>query len=348
MAAALADSINSLTQYLPVELLEGILKYLSPSDLYSFMHSCKSHQVFVFSLLNIFSHYYRQNLPDSFSKNVWNLYLNLKYNYPVGQIQKFKELKFTRVLSAFNYASSNKYELLYNKCMQNTDGRAIIEPSDSPISEIKLRYGLMYTFFNSNIYISFNCNIDYQILRLINSLNTMQFLFFMTVYKNFPDIILPIKLTSYQLINVFRNVNLVHANKFLQMLQHISYLGGRTDNVIIIMNDLGDAGYYKYLMSLFFGFTEEDAYYYARQSSFTRTKEHFITFKALVPIIGYKFAKHFIIDIMYNLDQCPHFLSVVSRYYTLGYVCLRKCEKLLENPSEENMGKLKAKRRRLE
>ncbi len=359
MAAAEAGSINGLTNFLPREILEGILIYLNPSDLYSFMYSCKEHKSFVLSLLNMFANHYSQHFPDVFSKNIWHLYLNLRYNHPIMYVQKMKEIRFTRILSAFNFASTNKYELFYDKFMQKYIERGIqtIVPIDIPISEIKLRYGLMYTFFNLSIYkiernsILNQHEVDHQILTLVNKLTTLQFSFFMLIFKNYPSILNLItnRYGVFDLLELLKNPTNARFNEIIRYFNLAISLGGTIDNIININTHHGTIGCNRYINSLNYGFTEQDAHKFATNPIMGRTTfEQLKTFKALVPIIGYKFSKYFIIDVPYNLDQYPHFLSVVSRYYSMGYVCVHKCAKLLADPSEENMGKLKAKRRRLE
>jgi hypothetical protein len=358
MTAALADSINDLNHYLPVEILEVILVLLNPSDLYSFMYSCKGHQSFVLSLLNMFARYYSQNLSNHFCKNIWNLYLNLKYNHQAEQIQRLKELRFIHVLSAYNYASTDKYEQFFRARMQKyvESGRRIIETCNVPLSEIKLRYGLMHTFFNINL----NNNekktgfskdeVIHQMLILINTLTSIQFSFLILLFKNYPDIqgFITKSYGAFHLIKLFEITPYTNFNEIIGILDMTKSTGGSIMNAISIYTLYGARGYNKYIYALKFGFTEEDAHDFGINPAMRTTIEQLKTFKALIPIIGYKFAKYFIIDIPYNIDNHPHFLSVVSRYYSMGYVCVHKCAKLLRDPSEENMGKLKAKRRRLE
>ncbi len=359
MAAASAGSINGLTNYLPLEILEYILIHLNPSDLYSFMYSCKAHKELVISLLNIFTKHYSQNLPDFFSKNVWIMYSKLKYNHPDRYIPKMKAIRFKQILNAFNFASTNKYELIYDKCTRKhiESGRTPVMPYYVRISEIKLRYGLMYTFFNLNIYKSGERTVlsqdefDHQLLTLVNRLSSIQFLFFMTILKNCPSIINLIT-TRYgvcDLMEFLKRPSEARFNEIKKFFNLTIIYGGIFENLISVYTHHGNQGCLRYIYALMYGFTERDAHSFATNRRLIGTTiEQLQTFKALIPIIGYKFAKHFIIDVPYNLEQYPHFLPVVSKYYLMGYVCVHKCAKLLADPSEENMGKLKAKRRRLE
>ena len=367
MAAALAESINDLTHHLPVEVLEYTLLFLEPSDLYNFMYSCKGHKKCVLSSYNIFARNYFQNIPDPLAQYVWYLFLNFKHNYPIEYVQKMKQNEFKRILSAFNYASTNRYELFYNNCIERhilfpenrligiTTNTSISDVPTISISEIKLRYALMNTFFNINInYIEQNHmrnNILLgQVFKLIKSLTSIQFSFFMLIFKKYPSILNSITLGYgvLYLIDFLKDTTKPRFDKINRFFNLVISYGGELEHAVILDTCFGPSGCNKYINTLCFGFTEQDAYDFARNRVIHRTLDQFIIFKALIPIIGYKFAKYFIIDIQYDIDNSPHFLSVVSKYYSMGYICVHRCKKLLENPSEENMGKLKAKRRRLE
>jgi hypothetical protein len=367
MAAALAESINNLTYHLPVELVEYTLLFLQPSDLYSFMYSCKRHKNLVLSLYKTFARNYSQNIPDPLSQYVWYLFLNFEHNYPIEYVQKMKQNEFKRILSAFNYASTNRYELFYNNCIE----RHILFPENRligitgitgvtsdvqtiPISEIKLRYALMNTFFNINIhYVEQNAmrnNILLgQVFKLIKSLTSIQFSFFMLIFKKYPSILNSITLGYgvLYLIDFLKDTTKPRFDIIIRFFNIVISHGGKLEHAVIL-DTCGPSSCNRYINTLCFGLTEADAYDFARNRVISRTIEQLITFKALIPIIGYKFAKYFIIDIQYDINNSPHFLSVVSKYYSMGYICVHRCKKLLENPSEENLSKLKAKRRRLE
>jgi hypothetical protein len=359
MAAALAESINNLTQYLPVELVEYTLLFLQPSDLYSFMYSCKGHKTLVLSLFNIFAQNYSKTIPGFLSQFAWHVCLKSKDDYPIEYVQ----IEFTRIISAFNYASTNRYELFYNNCIE----RHILFPENRlagitgigdvqiiPISEIKLRYGLMNTFFNINIhYIENNTMKNHillqQVFKLIKTLTTKQFSFFMLIFKKYPSIINSIT-RGYgvlYLIDFLKDTSQPRCDIIVRFFNKVISHGGKLEHAVIL-DTYGHSSCNIYINTLCFGLNEPDAYSFAQNRVINRTMEQLITFKALIPIIGYRFAKYFIIDIQYDINNSPHFLSIVSKYYSMGYICVHRCKKLLENPSEENMGKLKAKRRRLE
>jgi hypothetical protein len=93
-----------------------------------------------------------------------------------------------------------------------------------------------------------------------------------------------------------------------------------------------------YINALEVGVNEKDAYFYA-YVRIDISLNVLLTFKALVPIIGYTFAKFFIIDQMNLLDieRVPHFLKITSKLYSHGYNNIDKCIMLINYPSNENI-----------
>jgi hypothetical protein len=69
------------------------------------------------------------------------------------------------------------------------------------------------------------------------------------------------------------------------------------------------------------GLKEKDAFYYTIKMPWKYSVESLLTFKSLVPIVGYDYAKMFLLDLRYNLDDYPYFVQVASKmnshkYYT--------------------------------
>ncbi len=105
----------------------------------------------------------------------------------------------------------------------------------------------------------------------------------------------------------------------------ISY-GGTPENILyFIINDRIQS----YASLLMNGVKDEDAHYYNYESNYfvfgIIPMDVILTFRALVPIVGYYYAHNFILNRRYNLDNYPFFLEIASQMNSRNYFCIDKC-----------------------
>ena len=106
----------------------------------------------------------------------------------------------------------------------------------------------------------------------------------------------------------------------------ISY-GGKPENILyFIINDRIQS----YASLLMNGVKDEDAFYY--NYDFDYYSEFYIipmdvilTFRALVPIVGYYYANNFILNKRYNLDDYPFFVEIASQMNSRNFFHIDKC-----------------------
>ena len=60
-------------------------------------------------------------------------------------------------------------------------------------------------------------------------------------------------------------------------------------------------------------------------------RERLLTFKSLVPIVGYDYAKHFVLDQKYSFQEYPHFIKSASYLNEKNFIDFRVCMLLSRN-----------------
>ena len=142
------------------------------------------------------------------------------------------------------------------------------------------------------------------------------------IILNEPSVLTELKHHTLMGINYFFNNNpSLDINKYLHIINHVKNVGGRPGRTLVHLtyNRLRI-----YMSSLMCGVKEKDADWFA--SSRTELPEHLLlTFKALYPVVGYFYAKYFILECPYYLDKLPSLIEVASKLNSQNILNIKKC-----------------------
>ncbi len=314
-------SVNA--SYLPIEIMIKMLMFLTPYELYKFMISCKSHYVLVMIHSNYFAKNFYRTISYGNGNYPWYLYFHSHLRNSTISNEKFKCIQFRKLLVVHNYASTSHFDEKYDNL-----SRMISNNEDYPginLYECKLRYGLMRMFANSNP------DTENNILVLCKYVDIDKFSMVFSIMNNYRDILTEISFAyAIGIVNYFNDTQNINYETIIRVITTAVTLGGNAAQALMLIT-CDKHGVY--LIALACGVNVEDAYLYAISD------EHvpfniFYNFKAVLPLIGYSYAKYFCLDNNTNLNEIPHFLSVVNQLYTNGFECIDKCKALLKNPSQ--------------
>jgi hypothetical protein len=314
---------------LPFEIWEIILLYLNPIDLYNLMISNKK----IFKIVLLSRNTIVKNLKKShFLEEIFLLHMNFFYVY---KLELLNRIKFIHIMNLYysTHTHSEKFDYIYNNSNQiilaDTINNIMYDNYNyyiclnHPVSlnETKIRFGILSTFYKGNI------KLNGSVMAFIKYARSLTFYRLSSLIFIFPTIINYINIQNINRINDFFNTKWdTHKfifNKLIDLINYAIFCNGKPDNTLKhIINDKIQL----YVEPLMCGIKEKDADYYA-SSRKVILPELLLTFKALIPIVGYDYAKHFIIDRRINLDEYPYFLEVASKLNSNNCISFEKCSK---------------------
>jgi hypothetical protein len=309
---------------LPSEIWEMVLMYLSPIDLYNFMYCNKTFLKIVLSHVG------------SLSLHLKNTFRNIEDKIPFAIRPSASSLlkervKFICIMNIFKFANSNSFEHHYNdnQAIKNSidptstlrnymqimiDAGVIQQPNS--LYNTSIRYALLKVFYPEDF------NIDGNLLYFVKFTNSHLFYKLFVIILNEPAILPALNHSNLKTINYFFiNNPTFNVDRYLQIINHVKSLGGLPGRILahLAYNRLRI-----YAGSLICGLQEKDANWFA--SSRTELPEDLLlTFKALYPIVGYYYAKYFILSVPHNLDTLPYFVQVASTLNANNIFDIDKC-----------------------
>jgi hypothetical protein len=308
---------------LPIEVWQMVLLYLSPDDLYNFMFCNKTFLRIVLSDV------------DSLSLNFINTLHDPEHTFVFKGIGNYNSrleanVKFIYIMKIFKFANSNVFEQTYknnniilssasNNRIEFDHAKYVIENTQSvTLYNASIRYGLLKVFYPEEF------NIDSSSLFLIKfaEINTFHKLFL--ILLQLPSVLSELNYDNLTFIHNFFSRWQVSftVEKCIFMIKYVSNFGGHPGKAL---NHLSYNRYKIYLDSLICGVQEPHANWYA-SSRTSLAPDLLLTFKSLVPIVGYFYAKYFILDRMYNLDDLPYFVEVASKLNSHNIFSIDKCK----------------------
>jgi hypothetical protein len=317
---------------LPTEVWEMILEYLSPTDIYNLMFSNK-----VFFKI-VLTHANSLSLKFSNTLNIPELRLLFRMNknkYNIDNIV-IERVNFISIMNILNFANSNVFNNIYydnNIILEGLMNTKLywacqiphinysLTNDDEKLSRVSLyqasiRYGLLKVY-------CYEIKITFQYLLFIRyaSFTTFNYMYLFLqnpLYSSFLSVF-----NTHQYIIAINNFFSTYNNhatisNIIKTIEMIQNVGGKRDTTFKFIMFNTCRFYYDLLIH---GVKEEDA---STLSSYTRvpcTLEVLLTFKALVPIVGYYYAHDFLLVNRYNLEEYPYFVQVASKmnshkYYT--------------------------------
>jgi hypothetical protein len=331
--------IQSELEYyeLPFEMWRVVFEYLKPVDLYNFMWSNK---VFL-KLVLAESEYITSNYSKTLNiDDIIILKLSKMITTNITDINLFKKIKFIHLINIFKYVSTDNYNELYNSCPQIIRNQStsdeelqninnVIIPTvlvSKEMYECKKRYALFYTY--SHDILTTN---NESVMLMIRYLKNNAFYNLFCLITDVPSIISSIHYNSLPSINVFftsiwPNINFT-VNDFINIVKIALYYGAEGPDIfqMIICNR-----FKSFIKALAVGVKRHDAYTIISKNNIT--DDNLINFKAFLPIVGYEYAKHFIIEHPLDLEEHPHFIQVASKLNSVGYISYDECKVLAKYP----------------
>ncbi len=325
----------------PSEIWEHILVYLNPIDIRNLMYTNKT----FFKIVLMHSKSLTLKLKGKASTPEESVLFSINYynNDSINNIINNRVI-FINLMNIIYFAHTRAFEKIYNdnNIMPIGAQYALVNIAlEQPISlyNASIRYGLIKAFSSDDIKMNSN------ILFLVKYMPCTTFNYLYPILLVFPSVISICTPFKYLRINNFFAGRLIfhEQNKLKQnlntktVLNHIRkavYYGGNPENVLYILHSF-DYSFENYIIALMCGVEEQLAYKYSYHS---HTPNLFLTFKALVPIVGYNYAKMFILEDRYTFDEYPYFLEVASKMNSHNILDYQKC--LLFSKTSGNVDKL--------
>jgi hypothetical protein len=293
---------------IPIEMWQNVLEYMSPSDLYNLMITNKTFFKIVLTHSKSLSYKFSKTLFRTIERNLF--WLNrIKYNNIL--IEKFN---FITIMNIYNFAVSNSFHNQYN------DFVIILKEQKHPIVyyditsyklmsvslyQASIRYGILKMFYKGDF------KLDASSMIFIKFINSFIFQIIFAIIWEFPSILSIFTLDNYQIFNNYfsypQNISNKNYNNIINYINNICNIGGLPEKAFyyLVHNKFKEYG-----NLLICGVKEEDI----SKIIFTSFEnEKLLIFKALVPIVGYYYAKDFILDKRCNIDDYPYFLQVASK-----------------------------------
>ncbi len=309
---------------IPSEIWQMVLTFLSPIDLYNFMYCNKTF------LKIILSH--SDSLTLHFKKTFSNIEEKLPFAIKPRSSSVLEDrVKFICIMNIFKFASSNAFDNHYknNLAIKNSidpastlrnyvqvmiDGGIIPQPKT--LYNTSIRYALLKVFCPKDF------KIDGNLLYFVKFADSVVFNKLLVIILNEPLVLPGLNHHNLSTINYFFiNNPSFDVDKYLHIINYVKMLGGRPERTLphLTYNRLRI-----YIGALVCGVKEKDADWYA--SSRTELPEDLLlTFKALYPIVGYYYARYFILSIPHNLDELPYFVQVASTLNANNIFDIDKC-----------------------
>ena len=309
---------------LPSEVWQIILEHLMPTDLYNLMSSNKTFLKIVLEHSDYLLPKLLHILPNNENHFISRLDIFDDNNY------LWKKIKFINLLNIFNFGNSfvllkyynNKYILSDCIFTLNYDYDYYNHMADylEPVSlyTANIRYGLFKTFYNGEF------EISPEIITLIKYANNKIFEKLFLIIIHVPSFLSIVNIKTISSINNFLIIdeNRLTIEEIINIFKSCVFYGGNLDRMFYLINF---NNHYKYINALMCGLKEKDAFYYTIKIQWKYSVESLLTFKSLVPIVGYDYAKIFLLDLRYNLDDYPYFVQVASLMNSRNYFCIDKC-----------------------
>ncbi len=329
--------MSSYNNYkLPSEVWYLILEHLSPQDLYNFMYSNKIFLKIVLSNANALSLNFKKTLSTYEEK--WLFHYGISNN----QSALINNVKFMSAMSIINFTNIDTFDIIYNNNnilagsnkLNNGLSREIAAQIINATQVIslynaKIRYGLLKTFFQDKFKIN---PLMFYIIKFANS--EILYNMFIIMMK-FPELIDTLHINNMKRINFFFHnqykTNKLTIEKVVEMIAYACHFDGKSDNALIHLANPIRNSYQLYIELLICGVKEIDANCYARTRYIE--PEQLLTFKALVPIIGYYYANAFYLGGPYaiylerplDFEEYPYFVEVASKMNSLNIFCIEQC-----------------------
>jgi hypothetical protein len=192
---------------------------------------------------------------------------------------------------------------MYNAFRKNGLNRQV-----SNIAEVCIRNKILKTFYKGEL----KHDISFQVL--ISCINTECFGIIFTLLQKYPSIISIFKYINHSTFEHYVNVrkqkkdtnNDIYNSLFL-FINHAIDIGGTPLKAF----DYGISQWSKYYLALLScGVKEKDI----EEHIYTPIEPNkLLEFKTLIPIVGYYYAKDFILERKCNIDEYPYFLQVASK-----------------------------------
>ncbi len=313
---------NDYYYELPPEIWQMVLLYMSPIDLHNFMFCNKTFLKIVLSHVHSLSFNFIYRLPDPEQNYLF------KVNYTCNSRLE-ENVTFISLMNCFKFASSSVLERIYN------DNRIMLSSAKDNTFEL---YHLQYLIDASQPVTLYNASIRYALLKhfypgelkmnettfyLIKFAHTDTFYKLFVILLQVPSVLSDISVNTLTDIHNFFSRWPVSftIEKCIYLIKYVSNFGGHPGKAL---NHLSFNRYKIYLNSLVCGVQEPHANFYA-SSRFSLSQDLLLTFKAIVPIVGYYYAKCFVLDKIYNFDDYPYFLQIASRLNSRNIFNFDKC-----------------------
>ena len=328
---------------LPTEVWEMILEYLSPTDICNLMFSNKGFFKIVLTHANSLSLKFSNILPIPELCLLFKMN-QIKYNIDNILIEK---VNFISIMNILNFANSNVFNNIYY------DNNIILEGFKRQKFYIDHPHNFQYItdiITNDSEYLSlkrvslYQASIRYGIFKVYfhnikTDMASLLFIRYATCHTFYYMTLLMVKNPLYtsllSIIDTNRFDYIRHINKFfskhfnntdlisiiVKSIEVIQNVGGKLNTIFELILNNAHMIYYELLIH---DVKEEDANKISFNKSyldFTNKRQTLLTFKALVPVVGYYYAYDFLLYNKYNLDDYPYFVQVASKmnshkYYT--------------------------------
>ncbi len=314
---------------LPIEVWLLVLVQLSPIDLYNLMYSNKTFFKIVLEHAGTLSVHFTKTLSNNEEKLLF--YYGQHFN---NQHILVNNITFISIMNVINFANSDGFDTIYNnnniiagsKELQNGISREIAQEIINPIYVVsrynaKIRYGLFKIFCLDKF------KINPLMFYIIKFARYECFCMFFSITKKIPDMINTLHINNMKTINPFfckhYNTHNLTINKIIGMITFTNDFGGKPERALVHLSHPMWNCYKQYVELLICGVKETHADYYA--GNYSIDFERSLTFKALMPIIGYYYAQMFILNVQYDFDEFPYFVEIASKMNSYNIFNIEQC-----------------------
>ncbi len=309
---------------LPSEIWQIILDLLMPTDLYNLMSSNKTFLKIVLEHSDYLLPQLLYILPNNENHFISRLDIFDDNNH------LWKKIKFINLLNIFNFGNSfvllkyyNNKKYILGECFTSNDDYDYYNNKIDHLESVSLytaniRYGLFKTFYNGDF------EISREIITLIKYARNEIFEKIFLIIIHVPSFLSIVNIKEISAIHNFLIINehRLTMKEIINIFKSCVFYGGDLDRMLYLINS---NYHYNYINALMCGLKEKDAFYYTIKMPWKYSVESLLTFKSLVPIVGYDYAKMFLLDLRYNLDDYPYFVQVASLMNSRNYFCIDKC-----------------------